>query len=255
MRQLVSFAKRYAVAAGGVGYAFTLGLHSRRHRGLIHNIAKHFGYDTARAPLLPTVSVAEVTREDTTVLLREPASRDGNVTLLELLVLARLVRERAPRALFELGTFDGRTTLNLAANSPPGAVVYTLDLPPDLAPSLALDPVERKYVDKPVPGVRFLGTDQAPKIRQLLGDSATFDFGPYPADFVFIDASHAYEYVLSDSRQALQMLRGGRGTIVWHDYSEWDGVTRALDTLARDAPAFAGLRWIEGTTLAILTRV
>jgi len=254
MRRLVSFAKRYVVAAGGAGYAFTLGLHSRRHRGLIHNIAKHFGYEAAPTPLLPTVSVAEVTREDTPVLLREPASRDGNVTILELLVLARLVRERAPRALFEIGTFDGRTTLNLAANSPADAVVYTLDLPPDLAPSLDLALAERKYVDKAVSGARFLGTDLAPKIRQLLGDSATFDFGPYAADFIFVDASHAYEYVLSDSRRALQMLRGGRGTIVWHDYSEWEGVTRALNTLARDVPPFAALRWIEGTTLAILER-
>ena len=252
MTRLVSFAKRYAVAAGGVGYAFTLGLRSRRHRGLINDIAKHFGYHTAPAPLLPTVSVAEVTREDTTVLLREPGSRDGNVALLELLVLARLVRERAPRALFEIGTFDGRTTLNLAANSPADAVVYTLDLPRDLAPSLALHPNEGKYVDKPVSGARYLGTDLAPKIRQLLGDSATFDFEPYATDFVFVDASHAYEYVLNDSRRALQMLRGGRGTIVWHDYSEWEGVTRALDTLAREVPAFAGLRWIEGTPLAIL---
>jgi hypothetical protein len=72
--------------------------------------------------------------------------------------------------------------------------------------------------------------------------------------FVFIDASHAYEYVLSDSRRALTLLAAGGGTIVWHDYgSVWPGVTRALHDLRDREPAFAGLQHIADTTLALLT--
>ncbi len=73
-------------------------------------------------------------------------------------------------------------------------------------------------------------------------------------DFVFIDASHTYEYVLSDSRAALKLLRRGGGTkvILWHDYGEWEGVTRALDELAAGEPTFRGLRRIAGTSLACL---
>ena len=70
---------------------------------------------------------------------------------------------------------------------------------------------------------------------------------------MFVDGSHAYEYVLSDSERALALLQGGAGTIVWHDYGEWTGVTRALDKLATTDARFADLRAIEGTTLAILT--
>ena len=37
----------------------------------------------------------------------ESASADGNVSLLELLTLNTLVARQSPRALFEIGTFDG----------------------------------------------------------------------------------------------------------------------------------------------------
>jgi len=81
------------------------------------------------------------------------------------------------------------------------------------------------------------------------------DLSACGADFAFIDASHAYEYVLNDSRKVLAGLPGGHGTILWHDYGVgWRGVTRALHELRRDEPAFRGLRTVAGTTLAILER-
>jgi hypothetical protein len=48
------------------------------------------------------------------------------------------------------------------------------------------------------------------------------------------------------------MARPGRGIIFWHDYSLWDGVTRALNELYQSDDRFRGLKWIEGTTLAML---
>jgi Methyltransferase domain len=109
-------------------------------------------------------------------------------------------------------------------------------------------------VEKPSSGARVHGTDQATRVRQSYGDSATFDFSPYPSDFVFVDGSHAYEYVLSDSRNARAMLGKGPGTIVWHDYGMWSGVTRALNELHRDDPYYASLVHVKGTTLAVLAR-
>lgn len=92
------------------------------------------------------------------------------------------------------------------------------------------------------------------RVKQLFGDSADFDFSPYEVDFVFVDGSHAYEYVMSDSRRALAMLRNGRGLVLWHDYGEWEGVTRALNELHERDVAFAGLRHVDGTTLAMLEK-
>ena len=249
---IVRFTKRYVTAAAGALYAFTLGVGDARNRRLIQQLATRFGHRDGDAPRLPVVPIDRVTSPATQVALPEPVAADGNVTLLELLVLSRVVRERQARSLFEIGTFDGRTTLALAMNAPNDAIVYTLDLPQHASAGLGIERAERAFVDKPRSGARFLHTDAATKIRQLYGDSATFDFTNYAADFVFVDGSHAYEYVLGDSERAFALLQGSGGTIVWHDYGEWVGVTRALDKLATTDGRFANLRAIEGTTLAIL---
>lgn len=189
----------------------------------------------------------------------EPAVANGNVSIFELLAIVLLVRTRQPRTLFEIGTFDGRTTLNLAANISSEARIHTLDLP-----STGLDQtrfkveaIEKEFIDKPVSGSRFLGRPEASKITQHYGDSAKFDFAPYigQMDFVFVDASHAYEYVLNDSRIAFKLLRPGKGIILWHDYNQpewWPGVIRALDELYAGSPEFSRLRQIEGTSFACL---
>lgn len=77
---------------------------------------------------------------------------------------------------------------------------------------------------------------------------------PYEADFVFVDGSHTYEYVMSDSEKALGLLPNDGGVVLWHDYGEWPGVTRALNELQAGDQRFAGLRHIEGTSLALLSR-
>jgi hypothetical protein len=68
----------------------------------------------------------------------DPASVAGNVSALELIALAKLARVSGASTFFEIGTFDGRTSLNLAANSPEGAVVHTLDLPQEQLDSTRL---------------------------------------------------------------------------------------------------------------------
>jgi hypothetical protein len=63
---------------------------------------------------------------------------------------------------------------------------------------------------------------------------------------VFVDGSHAFEYTLSDTKEAIKMVRKG-GVIIWHDYGLWKGVTRALEEIERKDNM--GLRNIAGTSL------
>lgn len=237
----------------------TAGLASRRWRGRMVRIARELGYYHQARPLptLPRVDAGRVAAENTPVIIREPLSSDGNVELLELLVLTRAVAQRAPCRLFEIGTFDGRTTLNLAANSPNEAKVFTLDLPaaPRSIPP-GLDPDDLRFARASASGTlgrRFHGTVEAPKIVQLIGDSAAFDFTPYrgSADFVFVDGSHAYDYVVRDSLAALE-LAAADAIIFWHDYGTWPDVTRALNELAQTDPRFSALRHVDATTLVVL---
>jgi hypothetical protein len=170
----------------------------------------------------------------------------GNVTILELLTMCQVIRSRKPKVLFEIGTFDGGSTIQFALNAAESGVVYTLDLPPE-------HPLkeDRSIVDNTPEeaGLRFRRSDVAGSIRQLYGDSRSFDFSPYrgQVDFVFIDASHTFDYVMSDSQNAFAMLAPG-GIIFWHDYSDvWPDVKRALGVLARDRTIYS----LNGTGTAV----
>lgn len=210
-------------------------------------------------PRLPRVHADEVVPLDASPRVLEPRSVAGNVAFYELYVLNCTVRARRPRRIFEFGTFDGRTLLNMVANSPDLERAYSLDLPRESMDATAL-PIhrhDRSYIDKARSGERVFRPEHAAlreRIELLSGDSATFDYAPYVGrmDFVFVDASHEYEYVLNDSRHALSLLGPAGGTVFWHDYAQWHGVTRALDELRASDPRFAGLRHIEDTTLVVL---
>jgi Methyltransferase domain len=72
-------------------------------------------------------------------------------------------------------------------------------------------------------------------------------------DMVFVDASHAYEYVKGDTERALSLLKPD-GLLIWHDYGEWPGVTQALNGLYRGDARFAGMRQVAETTLCFVTK-
>jgi predicted O-methyltransferase YrrM len=258
--RITGFIRPWAFGAASAAYLFGVGWLKWKHRAAIVKLCRHFGYkyDTREPETLPLVPAATIASSSGLLDIREIDAVDGNVNERELVTICRLVRRTNPLELFEFGTFDGRTTLNLAANSSAGARVYTIDLPQESIGSLAAPILDHevRYADKAESGSRYRGSDVAARIEQLYGDSGTYDFEAYynRMDFVFVDGSHTYEYVVNDSLHAMRMLRDGKGLIVWHDYSRWDGVTRALNELQRKQPFFAGLSWIDGTTLAVLKR-
>jgi len=208
------------------------------------------------APVLPAVSMCETCRFGTPIRILEPDAADGNVSFIELIVLNHLVAEQAPRVVFELGTFDGRTTVNLAANTPDEAVIYTVDLPQSQMDQalLKLESGDRKYIDKNASGARFASIDESAKIVQLFGDTASFDFSQWynKVDFVFVDASHAAPYVRNDTEVALRLVGHRRGMIAWHDYnSVWPGVIEVLEDYQRSDPRLRDLAYVAGTSLAL----
>jgi predicted O-methyltransferase YrrM len=171
----------------------------------------------------------------------------GGINTREMFALCRLARSRAPRAVFEVGTYLGMTTRQLAANTE--ATIYTLDLPPKGHP----DHVETAYWGQPEqPGASFQGTPEADRIVQLYGDSQTYDFSAHAGtmDFVFVDATHEYDEVKRDSRSALEVLAPG-GLILWHDYQpHFSGLVRALEELNTEVP----IMHLGGTSLALHER-
>jgi hypothetical protein len=190
------------------------------------------------------------------IAIAKPGKLPGGVSLAELAVLATAAASVQHGAeIIEIGTFDGRTTLNFALNAAAHLKIFTLDLPPDVATKFMHAPGERGYVDKPIPGRHFRNAPSewqrsCARITQLLGDSATFDWSPHHgrAGLVFVDGSHAYDSVVADSNAALRLV-ANRGVIIWHDYGAWEGVTRALEEL--EATRHLGLRHVRGTSLVM----
>ena len=169
------------------------------------------------------------------------------------LVAVALSVAQGSRTIFEIGTYLGETTWLFAHNNPQ-AHVYTLDLPGlEALSSARLEVTDPEYFTRWDRGQRFHATTEAGRITQLFGDSASFDFSAYRAaiDFVYIDGSHSYGYVRSDSEAALLML-SPRGTIVWDDYTYYPGIYRYLNELA---PRLGGgIAHIRGTRLAVYRR-
>lgn len=174
----------------------------------------------------------------------------GNLTVDELAVVAMLCQWLAPHTVFEFGTFNGRTTLNLAANTPDAAKIYTLDLVAPGKTELKTEQEDGVYHLGEKTGTVFHDSQLQKKIEQLWGDSALFDETSLrgKVDLAFVDGAHSYEYVRSDSAKALAMVRPG-GVVLWHDYCAWyAGVYQGLHELL---PQHA-LKHIDGTHLAIL---
>ena len=248
-------------------YIFTIGYLFSKNRKLISNICELFNYQKLKEALkpelkaiIPDMDAAELVRDDTLIEMRELHWLDGNASIEELIFIAKLIRQHKPSRLFEIGTFDGRSTLNLACNSLPDARVYTLDLSGEnraVKKTVVLNG-DMSFVNKVATGSRFQGTDCENKITQLYGDSAAFDFSPYEnkMDFVFIDGAHTYDYILNDSEKALKLLKGGRGIILWHDYKwVWDDVRKALNELYLTRNEFKNLKHIKDTSIVCLVNL
>jgi predicted O-methyltransferase YrrM len=176
---------------------------------------------------------------------------DTSIDREELLCVLRIVQAIDARNILEIGTFDGNTTLNLAANTPPDARITTVDLPIEWDGRLAIDTPDAQINvarDRVPVGLQFLGTPHAPKIRQMFCDSARLDWrdAGAPFDLVFIDGCHAYAYVRQDTLGAIAHVRRG-GAIVWHDYAAIADVSTVVDELGPPLGAIA----IAGTRLAV----
>jgi predicted O-methyltransferase YrrM len=171
-------------------------------------------------------------------------TKGTSIELDELCVLVTVARFLRPKRILEIGTFDGNTTLNLAANT--DAQVVTVDLPPGARIAL-LKKGDVPNVRSEQRGTQFQGHPLASRIRQVFGDSGTMDWSSLgePFDLIYLDGCHTSTYVHSDTQNALRMLTPG-GIIVWHDYT-WRSVSKVIDSYAKH-----GVRVIQGTRFAVL---
>lgn len=174
----------------------------------------------------------------------------------ELATLAIISRWIAPDKALEIGTYDGRSGLAIAANMPQAGRLWTMNLPPDYAGENGQLKYDEKIAFKVESGVRFKPMPEAARITQVFGDSTRFDFGtlvndpakPGPFQYIFVDGGHASDIVLKDTQSALSIIDKSRGVLLWHDATRF-GVRPALEKLCKEG---LPISLIIGTTIAIV---
>jgi hypothetical protein len=173
----------------------------------------------------------------------------GGMSFTELVILARITKTQAPRAIFEMGSYDGLTTAVFLLNAPPDSKIYSLDLPPQ-----AVADEEIIESDKDLVAARQLGA--IPKAiglnhyTQLLCDTMKFDPAPYAntIDLGLVDAAHDLEHVRNDTTKMAAMMTD-TGLVFWHDYGG-KGILRPLSDYLEALGERCLMRRVPGTSLA-----
>lgn len=205
---------------------------------------------------MPVVAIETLAPVATEFRVSRPPDCGGSMTITEISSLCNLVAARRPRKVLEIGSFKGLTTLNIAMNAPE-AEIHTLDLPPDFNPENTKFENNDRNIITSRGFYYYEGLDEAARIHQHYGDTATFDYAEIGdgVDLCLIDAAHSYQYVCNDTAKSLPLMNEG-GLMLWHDYGRNDfladpqdawGVTRFLHEIAG-----AGVKVIQGTSLGVL---
>lgn len=245
LHSLSHLLKTYATVAPSIFYrmTFSLLLNPRAAQKFVHEVLNIKDIQTDDS-VLGSIDLAEIlpTKENVDVAIKGSyhLHQHGIThTLHELSSLAYLVKVLDPHRIFEIGTHVGRTTRLFADLCSDDTEIFTLDLP-------------QKQVSHII-GRDFRDTKEERKITQFHCDSTSFDFSPWhrSCDFIWVDACHDYDYVVSDTEAALQLCKPG-GWIGWHDYRHtawWSGVTRAVRELAGKGYR---IHHVRGTTMAVM---
>jgi len=202
----------------------------------------------------PRIGLSEATAASRFVMIDGSLSyADGSLGLQDQVALMSLLRDREPDVVLEIGTYNGATTRLIALNLP-RAKIHTLDLPRDISSEelhqSKLPKDDFHLIGDRRVGEAFLSDSAVTNVTQHFGDSATWDFSPVQGfDFVFIDGSHTYQYIRSDTIRCAEAA-AGRATFVWHDfdYCHYDVVRNLTEMASAGLP----VRHIASTNMAMM---
>jgi hypothetical protein len=223
------------------------------HTRVLQRVSRAFGLGSSAGGLpviqfenaFPGFKTARLTLE------RIPSCVAG-VRVVELLYLAYLASLKPSMNILEIGTSQGRTTLNLALNAQAGSRIWSLDLPAGMVPDVSLYQDDQVQEIKSLPKAEFLRPHmETLPVTLLLGESTTYDFSHFYGmmDLVFIDGGHSQRTLESDTANAMKLLKPSGGLILWHDYlrSSCPAVVEFLNELSLTIPIYLA----AGTKTAI----
>ena len=211
------------------GRAFGSFARNLRHKAFIGELATSgLRFDAAAQAIPASFFDAYPEARGQVVPMGDVCFRLWNMDPVEHYCLAAIAAVREPQNIFEIGTFDGATSL-LLARTVPKAQVYTLDLPAEAIEKKGVTSAQVRASES------FACAPEGDRITQLYGDSRVFDFSPYynQMDLVIVDGGHQADCIIPDTENALSMVAPG-GMVVWDDYiTRFPDVVAAVDNAAR----------------------
>lgn len=209
-----------------------------------------WSYGTLKRQSLPEIfpGIEKTSFQILNAFERDPST---SMDMYEVACLCSILKFKKAGSILEIGTFDGNTTINIAANIPEDGKIITMDLPPDFNNNygIKVPGLYDNVTPREITGKQFKeNTSYSKKITQVFGDSASLDWStlPGPFDAVIVDGNHFYDYVKKDTENAIGVLKSG-GLVFWHDYGMMDDVSRVADESAGQLKVFS----IRGTRLAV----
>jgi|SRR5579871_243840 predicted O-methyltransferase YrrM len=160
--------------------------------------------------------------------------REQGVLPHELMILCHAIKKFQPALTVELGTAEGRSTVNFAMYAPEGGEVVTVNLPPEPGSSV---------------GYFYWDSQFKSKIKQVYEDISKWNPNGYRASagVVFCDACDQLPWMAHEMAQGFAVVKPG-GVLFRHDYGTNEGTTKFWNEVGKRLP----VRHIEGTTLLCL---
>jgi predicted O-methyltransferase YrrM len=173
-----------------------------------------------RGNRLPSKSLNEILdgAEDCVVSVLDVSQGTWSSPMQDGIILGKIIRFLRPQALLEVGTYRCFATSIMALNAPSEASITSVDI------KQLNDAIHARLKSR---------------VQFVEGEFSKLEPSGEKYDFVFVDADHQFESVITDSIRAFELLKAG-GTIVWHDFAPWglgtgyNGVPRALGLLGRE---------------------
>lgn len=155
---------------------------------------------------------------------------DGGSMATDLGLLKSLAQSFTNCRYFEIGTWRGESTANVASVA---TFCKTLNLSTEQMNELGLSQEYIKHHD--------FYSQPISHIEHVKGSSLDFDYQKEsPYDLVFVDGDHHYDFVKSDTQNVLKYLLHDQSIVVWHDCSispmepRFEVIMAILDSLSED---------------------
>ena len=170
----------------------------------------------------------------------------GWFDLAQAIALQTYVKQLSPGStLVELGSFQGRSSVALAAVLPPDSILYCIDHFQGSVEHKKWNLDLSNLLAAFTANIERFGVKDKIRPIPMSTTAAAEQFQPESIDLLLVDAAHDYDSVKSDLKAWYPKLKSG-AYLFCDDYQpEWPGVMRAVKSVGLEGNLITGSLWLH----------